>query len=181
MNKTTWLNPPKAKDHPLLQDMEAQFRGTQIKEAFPICGRTYELETLWPHEEFWADQYVTGGTLYQTGRNRRAPYIAAALRSIDGVPVQELFQLPADVPEDMRAAYMQDPKLVDRWRKEELLRRIQDPEHPIVAAPVLDQLWLSYQALLKRREEALEKIGPLSPKGEDNGASSLMSLLANMS
>lgn len=179
-NKVSWLNPPKAKDHPLLQDLAKQVEGCEIRGDFQICGHTYTLETLGQEEEYWADQYVVGGTLYQTGRNRRVPYVAAALRAIDGTAVEELFR-PDDMPEEMRKAFAEDDGLVRRWRREAILNRIQDPERPIFSPPVLNELWVSYQTLVGRREAALEKIGPLSPKGTDTSASSPMSLLASMS
>ena len=88
-----WLNPPRAKPHPLREQIAAQIQGAQIEDTFSIAGRRYTLRTLWPFEETWADGLITGANFYQTGRNRRAPYVAASLQAIDGVSVRELYQL----------------------------------------------------------------------------------------
>lgn len=174
-----WLNPPQADEHPLLRDVETQMSGTQIRDKTTICGRVYELETLWPWEESWADGYVDGINFYQTGRNRRLPYIAASIRSIDGVSIAELFKLPASTPEDMRAQYEANPMVLAAWRRDQLFKRLA-AEKPLLSPPVLKELWEFYQELEERRGAALEKIGPLSTRAGD-GASSPTSLPAKAS
>lgn len=168
-----WLNPPQAEEHPLLRDLEAQMSGAQIRDVTEVCGRKYELETLWPWEESWADGYVTGLNFYQTGRNRRLPYIAASLRSIDGVPVEELFKLPASTPAEMKEQYAKNPELLVAWRREQILARLSG-DRPLLQPPIVAELWLFYQELEQRRGAVLEKIGPLSTRAGD-GASSLTS------
>lgn len=172
---TNWLNPPAAEEHPLLRDLETQMSGAQIRDVTVVCGRRYELETLWPWEESWADGYVTGINFYQTGRNRRLPYIAASLRSIDGVSVEELFKLPASTPAEMKEQYANNPELVVAWRREQVLARLSGPK-PLLQPEVVAELWLFYQELEQRRRGVLEKIGPLSTRATDDGASSPTSL-----
>lgn len=168
--KIDWTNPPQAEEHALVRDIEAQMGGAQIRDATTVCGHTYELETLWPHEESWADGYVKGVNFYQTGRNRRLPYLAASLRAVDGVSVEQLFKLPASTPVEIKAEFDADPTLVVAWRREQILARL-GGERPWLQPPVVAELWQFYQALEERRTGVLEKIGPLSTRA-DVGASS---------
>jgi hypothetical protein len=158
--RASLLNPPRAKVHPLRAQIGQELRGCQSQEDFVVCGRTYTLRTLWPVEEEWADSLVDGSTIYQAGRNRRAPYVAAALVAVDGVPVQELFQLPDDTPDELRNLYLSAPDALVSWRRSEVFRWLKEEVQP----PVLAELWGSYQVLEERRREALEKIGPLSTR-----------------
>jgi len=174
-----WLNPPAAEEHPLVKDLETQMSGAQIRDVTTICSRRYELETLWPYEEAWADGFVGGVNFYQTGRNRRLPYIAASLRAIDGVPVEELFKLPASTPAEMKEQFAKNPELVVAWRREQVLARMSGSK-PWLAPEVVAELWLFYQELEQRRRGVLEKIGPLSTRADD-GQSSPSSLPAKAS
>jgi hypothetical protein len=170
------LTPPKANQHPLLQQLSAQLHGTEAQEAFTISGHTYTLRTLTPFEESWADGFVDGANFYQTGRNRRAPYVAAALMTIDNVSVKELFQLPDDADAETKQLVQASSVLEDDWRRREVLRWLVVS----IPSPVLAELWTSYQTLEVKRNESLEKIGPLSATTA-SGESSLTSLLANKS
>ncbi|APU88889.1 hypothetical protein Rctr197k_069 [Virus Rctr197k] len=165
-----WLNPPQAEEDPLLRDLETQMAGTQIRDTTTVCGHVYELETLWPHEESWADGYVAGQNFYQTGRNRRLPYIAAALRSIDGKSMSVLFKLPAETPQEMRDQFAKNPELLASWRREQVFMRL-GGARPMLPPAVLSELWVFYQELEERRRAALEKIGPLSTRGDDGVSS----------
>lgn len=168
--KADWLNPPKAEEHPLLRDLEVQMGGAQIRDTIEVVGRKYTLETLWPWEESWADGYVGGINFYQTGRNRRVPYVAAALRAIDGVSVAELFKLPDSTPQEMRDQFDKSPELLAAWRRDAIFQRLSG-DRPLLSPPVLGELWTFYQELEERRNASLEKIGPLS-KRADAGQSS---------
>lgn len=176
---TSWINPPRAEEHPLVGDIERQMSGAQVRDATMVCGRRYELETLWPHEESWADGYVSGTNFYQTGRNRRIPYVAAALRSVDGVSVEELFKLPASAPAEMKEEAAQNPALLTSWRREQIVLRL-GGDKPWLQPSVVAELWLFYQELEQRRASVLEKIGPLSTRVSD-GASSPTSSPAKVS
>ena len=172
--RPNWLNPPRAKAHPLLDSLGAQLTGTQTSDTFEVSGHKYTLRTLTPLEESWADGFVGGENLYQAGRNRRAPYVAAALEGVDGTSVRELFVLPENTPEDMRETYGKSPEAYADWRKREVLRWVRE----VMPPPVLGELWTAYQELEGRRTEALEKIGPLSKRSLST-ASLLTSLLGN--
>jgi hypothetical protein len=154
----------------MLRDLEVQMGGAQIRDTVETCGHKYTLETLWPWEESWADGYVNGINFYQTGRNRRTPYIAAALRAIDGVSVSELFKLPANTPQEMLDTFEKQPDLLAAWRRDAVFQRISGPQ-PLLSPPVLAEIWIFYQELEERRNASLEKIGPLSKRADDGVSS----------
>lgn len=172
--RPNWLNPPRAKTHPLLDSLGAQLGGTTTSETFEVSGHKYTLRTLSPLEESWADGFVAGENLYQAGRNRRAPYVAASLEAIDGTSVRELFVLPENTPDDMKETYARSPEAISDWRRREVLRWVRE----VMPPPVLAELWVAYQELEKKRTEALEKIGPLSRRSL-SPESLLTSLLGN--
>lgn len=175
-----WLNPPQAEESPELDALTQMMLGAQIRDTFEICGVTFELRSLWPYEERWADGKVAGGNFYQTGRSARPAYVAASLVAINGRLVAELFTLPKDTPPEMLEQYNKEPTLLEEWRRDQLFARIMSRDKPLFAPPVLNELWTSYQVLEERRKEALTKIGPLSKRTND-GASSLSSSPAKAS
>jgi hypothetical protein len=170
------LAPQQAEQHPLLAKLKDQLRGVEVTEKFLIAGTEYTLHTLTPYEESWADGFVDGQNFYQTGRNRRAPYVAASLDAISGISIKELFKMPADMPQDTKDVLGASPVFEDDWRRREVLRWIVENVPPAVLA----ELWTSYQTIDGKRTESLEKIGPLSAR-TPSGESSLTSLLGSRS
>jgi len=165
-----WAGPPKAKRHPVLDDIKNELTGCHVHDIFEVSGRKYELRTLTPLEESWADGFVDGQNFYQTGRNRRAPYVAAALVSIDGVAMTELFVFPTDEASEGMNELMKDKAFADGWRRREALDWLTQSSQP----SVLDELWACYLELSERRNKALETVGPLSkrtPTGESSPTS----------
>lgn len=159
------LNLPQAEEHPLLKDLTAQMMGAQVRDDLTTCGHTYTMETLWPYEEAWADNYVSGENIYQVGRSRRLAYVAASLRAIDGVSVSQLFKLPDSTPEATRAEFEANPLMFGVWQRDQLLQRLLSETSPMLSPQVLTELWVFYQNLDERRQASLEKIGPLSTSG----------------
>ena len=175
--KPQWGEAPRAKEHPLLKQLTGELRGCAMSETFDVAGHKYTLRSLSPLEESWADGHVDGQNLYQAGRNRRAPYVAAALEAIDGVNVRELFALPeTGIEPAVREVYLNNDMFLTDWRRGQVLRFVAEDLQP----EVLMQLWNSYLELAGRREEALEKLGPLS-KRTSIGESSVTSSVAKAS
>lgn len=148
---------PTAKKHAVLEQLARELRGARTQETFEVYGRKYTLQCLDPGQESWADGFVTGQSLYQTGRNRRAPYVAAALLAVEGTPIKELFQLPPDTEQAMREMLQQaDGVLEGEWRRQQVLKWLVTDLSP----PVLDALWDNYLTLVEKQKEALDALHP---------------------
>lgn len=152
---------PDAPDHPMLAALMTQMSGQQIVKTVEVFGVKYELSTLWPYEEAWADSLVEGMSAYQTARNRRFPYLAASIRSINGVTVREMFRLPDDTPEGVRRALEETPEAMTGWRRLQLYRRLAGAP-PLLVPPAVAALWVEYNGLEDMRAASLEKLAPFS-------------------
>jgi hypothetical protein len=151
---------PKAKRSALINTITAEIRGAQLRRTVTVSGRTYTLATLSPKEETWANTKVPGVTPIAVARNQKAPFSAVALRAIDGVPVEQHFQLPdaSEMDPDLHAAIVADKELLEEWRKEQILEWLQlDSSSEIVAA-----LFGLYSEMTLEREAALKVMRPFS-------------------
>ena len=175
-----WLNPPRAKAHPMRTKLAEQMQGAQVTDTFTIAGNKYTLRTLWPYEENWADARVVGVNIYQNGRSRRPAYVAASIVAVNGVSVDEMYQLPDSASKELRETFEKDKAAYDDWRRQQIFLDMTSTTDPVFAPPVVSELWQCYLVLEARRNELLEKIGPLSARTAD-GASSVTSLLEKAS
>ena len=173
-NKTDENKIPDAIRHELLDVIDTELNGCHFSQPFEVLGKWYTLRTLDPAEEAWADALVDGDTLYQTARNRRAPYVAAALvgigRSEDKiVPVEELFKAPDDLPEIQLFLLREEEKYEAAWRRLEVLKWLADKNKH---GPYVEELYSSYLEVHEKRTLALRAIDPLSETPEAEASES---------
>jgi len=167
---SAWDNLPEKKQHGVLAAIDGELRGRHLTKPVEVMGHTYELATLGPDREMWADLLTSGEDMFKAARSRRAPYLAAALRGIDGVPVEQLWPLPdAGTPEGMYARGSRAAE--DDWRARQALAWLTDDQKH---DDFIQALWHEYLLIDKSRRDALEQIGPLS-KGTPTGTSSVTS------
>lgn len=164
---------PEAERHKLLDAIDSELRGAHKEQNFELLGRTYRLKTLDPAEESWADSYVAGNNFYQTARNRRAPYVAAALVSIDNIPVDQLWKMPEDAPALHKKLYDENKEFHKNWLHEQILSWLINPAKH---GPIVQFLWACYLDLDTERSDALEELDPLLKKTRTGGSSSTSSL-----
>lgn len=103
--------------HAKLAALAADIHGRAPTTTLTHDGRTYVLELLKPEWDEWALANVLGSTASAILMNVRLPIIAAALRSIDGVPVEELIPTDPDLPKDVASSH----RVMTEWRKRQLL------------------------------------------------------------
>ena len=154
--------------HKLLDIIDNELGGAHTAEDFKVLNHTYRLRSLDPEDEEWADANVKGDNFYQTARSRRAPYVAAALVAMDGVPVEKIFTPPADMPELQRKMYDEEPKFRKMWIAEQVLAWLMNPKKH---GPFVQELYGHYLTLEEKRVEALRKLDPLLAKTRTGGSS----------
>jgi hypothetical protein len=163
---------PAAKRHKLLGIIDGELRGAHTKDTFEVLGHKYVLRTLDPVEEAWADSYVNGENFYQTARNRRAPYVAAALKAIDDTPVEELFTPPDDLPEMQRELIDSSEEFRATWLRDEVLKWLVSKDKH---GPYVQMLYHCYLEVDTKRGEAFDNLDPLSKSRRTGGQSNTSS------
>lgn len=164
---------PTAKRHALLDIIGKELAGAHHEKVFEVLGHKYAMRTLDPQEESWADSYVRGDNFYQTARNRRAPYVAAAIQAIDGVAVETLFTFP-DTASDLEAKlFSSSPEYRRAWHREQVLTWLVDRDKH---GPFVQHLYQSYLEIDGQRTEALENLDPLLKTTRTGGSSNTSSL-----
>jgi hypothetical protein len=141
----------------ILQDIDAELRGTHLSDEVTIFKHRYGLRTLSPEDESWADQFTGGSSEYQVGRSLRAPRVAASLVSIDGKRVEEIFK-PKAISDDLRLLFEQVPQTVELWRRERIMQWLVNSAKSL---ELVRRLYAALTDLERRREEALKKLDPL--------------------
>jgi hypothetical protein len=180
-NPFEWTNVPKAKRHRLLRDVSARLRGCHQTGTFDVFGTRYVLRTLAPNEESWTVQYVQGNDFFSAAKTKRAPTVAAAIVAVgeldesgacDVLPVEQLFEMPDDMPKGTRQLIEANDAFRKDWLRGEVLRWLVEPEnHEAVIATLYDH----YLGLEEKRNEALGALRPLSKRTPIGGSSATSS------
>ena len=158
--KVDWTKIPEAQLDPMLEDFSRQMEGCGIQDEFECAGHMWTLRGLENADEQWADGLTDGTNIYQTGRNRRLPYLAASLVAFDGKPVAELFKLPAETPVETRSLLEADAGAMKAWVRQQVLAWL--GQRGKVQPEVIAELYNAYLSLGVRRRRTLEALGPLA-------------------
>lgn len=148
----------KSKTHPLLSEISTSFSGVQKEITVEFMGRSYVLRLGKPEAEEWIATQTTGTTLAAALANQRLPCVAASLASIDGHPVETLFQFPDDMETSTRELITRDGQALRTWRREAILTWLREEGNDVL----VDALYDGYKNLLKERRSALSRIENLA-------------------
>lgn len=161
---------PIARRHTLLNDITSLLKGHELSVEAEVIGHKFLLTTLSSDEEMWSDGLMQNNSTAQTISSYRKARLAASIKSIDNVPVSEMFELTEEFNKEEKILYS-DPQYGKRaWQMSQLY--IWLGELPM---NVIDELAIKYQEMNKTRREAIEGIGNLSkrtPGGESKDMSS---------
>jgi hypothetical protein len=175
--RVNWAKLPRAKRDAMLTDYSQALKGCHKQGTFSAFGMFYTLRTLDPADETWTLQFIQGEDYYALGKSRRPPTVAAAIVAMGRdeksmKPVEELFQIPPDLPEVSKHLITRSEFFERDWRRTEVLRYLMEPENH---ETVIAYLYNCYLGLERERNEALGALDPLSKK-IPTGASSDTSL-----
>ncbi len=110
-----------AKRNPVLENLRRDLSKGFLDETVEISGHKYKLTTLTEDEETWADTYTRTNSPASMFSSRRAPRLAASIKELDGVLVQDLFLLPDDMPESVKKRYNENPIDKRYWVRDQML------------------------------------------------------------
>lgn len=138
----------------LLDLIDDELSGIPHRSSTEIGGHKYELELLNRGDESFAKSLLPPDNLAQVLADQATPILAVALRSIDDVPVEELFTkiTPEELKElgddaDSRRRHMCGQ--IIGWLNKK----------PSVFT---QQMYILYLDMKSKAREALEALGPLS-------------------
>lgn len=136
------------KKHPLLASLIA---GDLPEETVEVLGHTYVLKLLKPEGEDWASAHTEGSGLTAALMNIRKPTLAASLQSVDGIPVETLFQPGDEMDAKLKEALMNDAKFIRSWRREQIFEFLREDADNFL----VDELYNVYSKMSRKHREAL--------------------------
>lgn len=111
----------KTKRHQVLDAIAASLNNNLPTTTVRVLGHEYTLTVLKPEAEDWAAIRSVGGSAVAYSTTTMKPRLAAAITAIDGVPVEQLFELPSSMELNDREAIAASSRALRDWRREQLL------------------------------------------------------------
>lgn len=140
----------KAKRHSVLENLRKDLALGVLETEITIKGYKFKVSTLNEDEETWADTYIRTSSPASMFTSRRAPRLAAAIRSINDVPVEDLFSYPEDMPKNVKDTLNENPINKRFWVRDQVLMFLVEEGNRVFITSL-------YEALSKlddQREEA---------------------------
>lgn len=110
-----------AKRHSVLDNLKKDLSVGRLEVEVTVSAHKFKIGTINEDLESWADRYISAVNMAAMLTSRRAPRVAAAIISIDDVPVSQLFQFQDDMPKEERKRLEDNPHLLEYWRRDQLM------------------------------------------------------------
>ena len=137
----------------LLMDLAKELDGETLEHECIVHNRKWTMRLLNEEESNWRNGFVNMGTKLSAITSWRLPTLAIGIRAIDDVPVYQFFQEEWNLGKDSRDAL----ELVEgrgrfsqKYFTAEHLMEFLSGRFP----EILEPLWVEWQKLEERREEA---------------------------
>lgn len=144
----------KAKRHSALESLKKDLSRGRLEKEVTVDGHKFKLHTLNEDEETWADGYIKTLTPTAFLSSRKAPRLAAAISSMDGIPKEELFVYPDDMPKEAKQALDESPERRKQWVREQMLLFLAEDG----TRPFVEKLYAGLEDLDKERAKAIEAL-----------------------
>jgi len=161
---------PQAKRHATLLDIQKQLRGHEMSKTVEVAGHKFFMTTINSDEEMWADGFMQTDSTPQAVSSFRKSRLAAAIKAIGDIKVEDMFAYPDDMTEAVKAQYEASWYGKRTWQMNQLYVWLGE-----LPMPVIDELAIEYQALSRSRKESLDNLKKSSTKtsgGESKDTSS---------
>jgi hypothetical protein len=142
----------RAKYHQVIADLRTDLAKGHLEDTFDVGGHKYVMHTLNEDEETWADTFVRTNSPASMISSRKAPRIAAAIKSIDGVAISGLFSYPDDMPKDNKQRLDNNPIEKQYWLRDQMLYLLADDGF----RSYTNELFACLVKLDERRDEAIK-------------------------
>lgn len=161
---------PIAKRHAALLDIQKQLQGHELETTVEVAGHKFHMTTINSDEEMWADGFMQTDSTPQAVSSYRKSRLAASIKSIDNIPITEMFEFPEDMDEDTKRQFTMSRYGERTWQMNQLYVWLGE-----LGMPIIDQLATEYQKISRQRKESLDNLKNSSagiPGGESKDTSS---------
>ena len=144
----------KAKRSSVMDNLFKELRRGFLEKEVECYGHKFVLRTPTEDDSVWIDGFIRISTPAAMISSERAPSLAAAIKSMDGIPLDQLFLYPDDMSETVRKGMEANEMSKRYWLYSQMMYFfIEDTNRPFV-----DALWAHYRQLLNERDEAINSI-----------------------
>jgi len=143
-----------AKRHAILKTLSTDLAKGFIEDTVKVGGHTFKIATLNEDEESWSDTFIRTSSPASIYSSRKAPRLAAAIKSIDEIPVAELFTYPEDMKPDVRERLNENPIQKQFWLRNEMLLFLCEEGN----RTWINELYETLSKLDDKRDEATKQI-----------------------
>lgn len=144
---------PIAKRHSLLLDIQKQLGGHELSTTTEVAGHKYTMTTINSDEEMWADGLMQTDSTPQAVSSFRKSRLASAIKTIDNVKVEEMFEFPDGMNEDLKRDFSASRYGKRTWQMNQLYVWL--GELPMA---VIDALAIEYQKISRKRKDSLDEL-----------------------
>lgn len=156
---------PIAKRHSLLLDIQKQINGHELDVTAEVAGHKFYMTTINSDEEMWSDGLMQTDSTPQAVSSFRKSRLAAAIKAIDDVKIEDMFEFPEDMDEALKRQFDASRYGRRTWQMQQLYVWL--GELPMA---VIDDLASEYQKISRKRKESLDELKN-SSTGISGGAS----------
>ena len=138
----------------LLSRIDEELHGVKKTDVVEIGGHKYGMNVLSRQEAAMARGLgAENSTMVEALSDNTLPTLAYALKSIDDTPVENLFVIPDDMPDDERNIVTATADATRRWRARKVYDWLGSKPDTFV-----DRLWIGYLDLRQASRTALEEL-----------------------
>jgi len=144
----------KAKLHSKLEILRTELAKGFIDKSVTVRGHKFLLHTLNEDEETWADTFIRMATPAALISSRKAPRLAAAIKSFDDVPIESLFEFPDSMSAETKKSLNDNEISKKFWYRDQMLYFLSEDGN----RPFIEELYGELSKLEKERDEALKAL-----------------------
>lgn len=144
---------PIAKRHTLLLDIQKQINGHELDTTAEVAGHKFYMTTINSDEEMWSDGLMQTDSTPQAVSSFRKSRLACAIKAIDDVKVEDMFDYPDDLSEAVRQQFESSKYGKRTWEMQQLYVWLGE-----LPMSVIDDLAIEYQKISRKRKETLDEL-----------------------
>jgi len=150
----------------LLLDLAKELDGETLEETFTLFGHQWTISLLSEEESNWRNSFLNTGSTISTMSSWRLPTLAIGIRKIDGISVYQFFSKEWEATEEgrqVRSILEGKGRYSQKYFAAEHLMQFLADRFP----DKIEELWLHWATLEKRREEAQDNVKKSSGEASD--------------
>lgn len=151
--KTEVVKLPTSKRHKVLTDIDQQLQGLEIEDIVELAGKKYQMSTLTADEEVWADSFTNLASPVSATSSMRLARLSAAIKSVDGIPVSELFEFSDETDEADKSYHTESQYRMRYWEMSQMMLWLGK-----LSGKIIVEMWRGYTGVIERRDAVWDEI-----------------------